>query len=93
LLAVARISGETAPLLFTALNNQFWSTNLRAPMANLPVVIFQFALSPYKNWQQLAWSGALLVTLTILILSISARVAVFCIGTGRREQAMNAVTG
>jgi phosphate transport system permease protein len=76
LLAVARISGETAPLLFTALNNQFWSTNLQAPMANLPVVIFQFALSPYKNWQQLAWSGALLITLTILILSISARVAV-----------------
>jgi phosphate transport system permease protein len=73
LLAVARISGETAPLLFTALNNQFWSSNLRAPMANLPVVIFQFALSPYKNWQQLAWSGALLITLAILILSISAR--------------------
>jgi phosphate transport system permease protein len=82
LLAVARISGETAPLLFTALNNQFWSTNLRAPMANLPVVIFQFALSPYKNWQQLAWSGALLVTLTILILSISARVAVSALGPG-----------
>jgi phosphate transport system permease protein len=80
LLAVARISGETAPLLFTALNNQFWSTNLRAPMANLPVVIFQFALSPYKNWQQLAWSGALLVTLAILILSISARVAVSALG-------------
>jgi phosphate transport system permease protein len=76
LLAVARISGETAPLLFTALNNQFWSTNLHGPMANLPVVIFQFALSPYKNWQQLAWSGALLVTLAILILSISARVLV-----------------
>jgi phosphate transport system permease protein len=82
LLAVARISGETAPLLFTALNNQFWSTNLRAPMANLPVVIFQFALSPYKNWQQLAWSGALLVTLTILILSITARVAVSALGPG-----------
>jgi len=82
LLAVARISGETAPLLFTALNNQFWSTNLRAPMANLPVVIFQYALSPYKNWQQLAWSGALLVTLTILILSISARVAVSALGPG-----------
>ncbi len=62
LLAVARISGETAPLLFTALNNQFWSSNLAAPMANLPVVIFQFALSPYPNWQQLAWSGALLIT-------------------------------
>jgi len=72
LLAVARISGETAPLLFTALNNQFWSSNLNAPMANLPVVIFQFALSPYKNWQQLAWSGALLITVTILILSIIA---------------------
>jgi phosphate transport system permease protein len=74
LLAVARISGETAPLLFTALNNQFWSTNLNAPMANLPVVIFQFSLSPYKDWQDLAWAGALLITVTILILSISARV-------------------
>jgi phosphate transport system permease protein len=76
LLAVARISGETAPLLFTALNNQFWSTNLLAPMANLPVVIFQFALSPYPNWQQLAWTGALLITGSILILSIIARVVV-----------------
>jgi phosphate transport system permease protein len=74
LLAVARISGETAPLLFTALNNQFWSTNLNAPMANLPVVIFQFALSPYKDWQDLAWAGALIITVTILLLSISARV-------------------
>lgn len=74
LLAIARISGETAPLLFTALNNQFWSTNLNAPMANLPVVIFQFALSPYKEWQDLAWAGALIITVTILILSISARV-------------------
>ena len=74
LLAVARISGETAPLLFTALNNQFWSSNLNAPMANLPVVIFQFALSPYKDWQQLAWAGALIITVTILILSISARI-------------------
>jgi phosphate transport system permease protein len=74
LLAVARISGETAPLLFTALNNQFWSTHLNAPMANLPVVIFQFALSPYKDWQDLAWAGALIITLSILILSISARV-------------------
>jgi phosphate transport system permease protein len=74
LLAVARISGETAPLLFTALNNQFWSTHLNAPMANLPVVIFQFALSPYKDWQDLAWAGALIITLTILLLSISARV-------------------
>jgi phosphate transport system permease protein len=76
LLAVARISGETAPLLFTALNNQFWSSNLLAPMANLPVVIFQFALSPYPNWQQLAWTGALLITVSILILSIVARVVV-----------------
>ncbi len=74
LLAVARISGETAPLLFTALNNQFWSTNLNAPMANLPVVIYQFALSPYKDWQDLAWAGALIITLTILLLSIAARV-------------------
>src|SRR6202521_626321 len=76
LLAIARISGETAPLLFTALNNQFWSTNLNAPMANLPVVIFQFALSPYKDWQQLAWSGALIITVAILILSVIARVIV-----------------
>jgi len=74
LLAIARVSGETAPLLFTALNNQFWSTNLNAPMANLPVVIFQFALSPYKEWQDLAWAGALIITMTILTLSISARV-------------------
>jgi len=71
--AVARISGETAPLLFTALNNQFWSLDLNAPMASLPVVIFQFALSPYKEWQQLAWSGALIITLTVLLLSIVAR--------------------
>jgi len=82
LLAVARISGETAPLLFTALNNQFWSTDLNAPMANLPVVIFQFALSPYPNWQQLAWSGALLITLSILVLSITARVVVARLGPG-----------
>jgi len=82
LLAIARISGETAPLLFTALNNQFWSTNLNAPMANLPVVIFQFALSPYPNWQQLAWSGALLITLSILILSITARFVVARLGPG-----------
>jgi phosphate transport system permease protein len=73
LLAVARISGETAPLLFTALNNQFFSTNLNAPMASLPTVIFQFALSPYKEWQQLAWSGALIITFTVLALSIGAR--------------------
>lgn len=74
LLAVARISGETAPLLFTALNNQFWSTNMDAPMANLPVVIFQFAMSPYEDWQTLAWGGALLITLTVLALNIVARV-------------------
>jgi phosphate transport system permease protein len=73
LLALARISGETAPLLFTALNNQFWSTNLNAPMASLPTVIFQFALSPYKDWQKLAWTGALIITLTVLALSIVAR--------------------
>ncbi len=73
LLAVARISGETAPLLFTALNNQFWSTNLNAPVSSLPVVIFQFALSPYKDWQDLAWTGALIITLTVLTLSIIAR--------------------
>ncbi|MBX9823772.1 MAG: phosphate ABC transporter permease PstA [Xanthobacteraceae bacterium] len=73
LLAVARISGETAPLLFTALNNQFWSSNLNAPMASLPVVIFQFALSPYKDWQALAWTGALIITLAVLALSITAR--------------------
>ena len=73
LLAVARISGETAPLLFTALNNQFWSSDLNAPMANLPVVIFQFAMSPYADWQTLAWGGALLITAAILLLNISAR--------------------
>ncbi len=82
LLAVARISGETAPLLFTALNNQFWSTDLKAPMANLPVVIFQFALSPYDNWQQLAWEGALIITFAILMLSIIARVVVARLGPG-----------
>ena len=74
LLAVARISGETAPLLFTALNNQFFSTNMGAPMANLPVVIFQFAMSPYDNWVRLAWAGALLITMTVLVLNILARV-------------------
>lgn len=73
LLAVARVSGETAPLLFTALNNQFWSLNLNAPMSSLPAVIFQFALSPYKEWQQLAWTGALIITLAVLGLSIFAR--------------------
>jgi phosphate transport system permease protein len=73
LLAIARISGETAPLLFTALNNQFWTTNLNAPMSNLPVVIFQFAMSPYSDWQELAWAGALFITLTVLVLNIVAR--------------------
>jgi phosphate transport system permease protein len=73
LLAIARISGETAPLLFTALNNQFWSTNLNAPVSSLPVVIFQFALSPYKDWQNLAWTGALIITLSVLTLSVLAR--------------------
>jgi len=74
LLAIARISGETAPLLFTALNNQFFSTRMDSPMANLPVVIFQFAMSPYDNWVRLAWAGALLITLTVLGLNIVARV-------------------
>ncbi|MGD0633776.1 MAG: phosphate ABC transporter permease PstA [Beijerinckiaceae bacterium] len=74
LLAIARISGETAPLLFTALNNQFFATNINAPMASLPVVIFQFALSPYADWQRLAWTGALIITMTVLALSIVARV-------------------
>ncbi|MDR2874761.1 MAG: phosphate ABC transporter permease PstA [Methylobacillus sp.] len=73
LLAVARITGETAPLLFTALNNQFWSTDLGAPMANLPVTIFKFAMSPYENWQQLAWAGVFLITLAVLFLNIVAR--------------------
>ena len=74
LLALARVSGETAPLLFTALNNQFFSTDMNKPMANLPVVIFQFAMSPYENWVNLAWGGALLITLTVLALNIIARV-------------------
>jgi len=74
LLAVARISGETAPLLFTALNNQFWTPNMNSPMANLPVVIFQFAMSPYEDWHKLAWAGALLITLSVLALNILARV-------------------
>lgn len=73
LLSLARISGETAPLLFTALNNQFWSLDLSAPMASIPATIFQFALSPYKDWQSLAWAGALLITLTVLALNIIAR--------------------
>ena len=74
LLAVARISGETAPLLFTALNNQFWTSNLSDPMSSLPVTIFKFAMSPYENWQQLAWAGVLLITVTVLGLNIVARV-------------------
>ena len=73
LLALARVSGETAPLLFTALNNQFWSADMNGPMANLPVVIFQFAMSPYEDWQSLAWAGALLITLAVLVLNIVAR--------------------
>ena len=73
LLAVARIAGETAPLLFTALNNQFWTADLSTPMANLPVVIFKFAMSPYENWQHLAWAGVFLITLAVLGLNILAR--------------------
>ena len=73
MLAIARIAGETAPLLFTALNNQFWSRDLNAPMANLPVVIFQFAMSPYADWQVLAWAGALMITAAILVLNVGAR--------------------
>jgi phosphate transport system permease protein len=82
LLAVARISGETAPLLFTSLNNQFWSTNLNAPISSLPVVIFQFALSPYSDWQSLAWTGALIITMAVLALSITARALV---ATGKQS--------
>jgi len=73
LLAVARIAGETAPLLFTALNNQFWSSDMNKPMANLPVVIFQFAMSPYEDWHRLAWGGAALITLLVLGINIAAR--------------------
>ena len=73
LLGVARISGETAPLLFTALNNQYWTTNLSEPMANIPVVIFQFALAPYEAWHSLAWAGALLMTMFVLVISVGAR--------------------
>jgi phosphate transport system permease protein len=83
LLAIARISGETAPLLFTALNNQYWSSNLGTPLANIPVVIFQFAMSPYDSWHALAWAGAFIVTAFVLLLSIIAR-AVF------RERQFNA---
>jgi len=80
LLAVARISGETAPLLFTSLNNQFWSNSLDKPMASLPVAIYNLALSPYDDWHDLAWAGALLVTTAVLLLSILARL----VGTSRR---------
>jgi len=86
LLAVARVSGETAPLLFTVVSNQFWTTDLNAEMANLPVVIYTYAQSPYKEWQQLAWTGALLITVAILLLSIAARVLVSALqpsGRGR----------
>jgi phosphate transport system permease protein len=82
LLAIARITGETAPILFTALNNQFWSTNLGQPIANLPVVIFQFAMSPYDDWQKLAWGGALIITVAILALNVVARL-LSNIGTSR----------
>jgi phosphate transport system permease protein len=74
LLAVARIAGETAPLLFTALSNQFWSLDLDKPMANLPVTIFKFAMSPFTDWQQLAWAGVFLITIGVLVLNILARV-------------------
>jgi phosphate transport system permease protein len=74
LLAIARVTGETAPLLFTALNNQFFSTDMSQPMANLPVVIFQFAMSPYDNWISLAWGGALLIALLVLTINVGARI-------------------
>jgi phosphate transport system permease protein len=74
LLALARIAGETAPLLFTALSNQFWTSNLTQPMASLPVTIFKFAMSPYENWQKLAWAGVFLITLGVLLLNILARI-------------------
>ena len=74
LLAIARIAGETAPLLFTALSNQFWTSSLSEPMASLPVTIFKFAMSPYENWQKLAWAGVFLITLGVLALNIAARV-------------------
>jgi phosphate transport system permease protein len=84
LLAIARISGETAPLLFTALNNQFWSTDLTRPMANLPSVIYLYAMSPYENWQTLAWAGALMITLFVLALSVIARSTAALFGGGQR---------
>jgi len=83
LLAVARISGETAPLLFTALNNQFWSLSMNEPIANLPVVIFQFAMSPYDDWQHLAWAGSLLITAAILVLNIFVRLVLRANSSGR----------
>lgn len=86
-LAIARISGETAPLLFTALNNQFWSVNLNAPMANLPAVIFQYALSPYVDWQRLAWVGAMLIALFVLLVSVAARSASLLFGGSRQTHA------
>jgi phosphate transport system permease protein len=86
-LAVARISGETAPLLFTALNNQFWSVNLNAPMANLPAVIFQYAMSPYVDWQRLAWVGAMLIASFVLLVSVAARTASLLLGGSRQTQA------
>jgi len=86
-LAIARISGETAPLLFTALNNQFWSINLNAPMANLPAVIFQYAMSPYVDWQRLAWVGAMLIALFVLLVSVAARTASLLLGGRRQAQA------
>ena len=73
LLAIARVSGETAPLLFTALSNQFWTTDLGSPMASLPVTIFKFAMSPYENWQKLAWAGVFIITIGVLVLNIVAR--------------------
>jgi phosphate transport system permease protein len=76
LLALARISGETAPLLFTALNNQYWSADLTKPMASVPVVIFQYAMSPYDSWHSLAWAGAFMVTLFVLVLSLASRAVI-----------------
>ena len=87
LLAVARVSGETAPLLFTALNNQFWSTNLNAPMASLPTVIFQFALSPYAEWQKLAWTGALIITLAVLAANFIADLVYVVLDPRARQEA------
>ncbi len=81
LLAIARIAGETAPLLFTALSNQFWSTDMMQPIANLPVTIFKFAMSPFAEWQQLAWAGVLIITLCVLLLNILARVVLRRINT------------